>query len=119
MKHFTILLYGAHHIKHLNGGQTVKNKIINIRVTEKEKEELVARAKKEKMTVSMYLVQKGLAEKSGAGDHFLPEQVETIDFLNELWHRVQKCGSRELKADISELYQKAFDRIKEDETNGA
>ncbi len=97
----------------------MKNKIINIRVTEQEKEELAARAKKEKMTVSMYLVQKGLAEKSGAGDRFLQEQVETIDFLNELWHRVQKCGSSELKEDIEALYQKAFDRIKEDETNGA
>lgn len=97
----------------------MKNKIINIRVTEKEKEELAARAKKEKMTVSMYLVQKGLAEKSGTGERFLPEQVENVDFLNELWHRVQKCGNRGLKEDIEALYQKAFDRIKEDGTYGA
>lgn len=83
----------------------MKNKIINIRVTEEEKERLIKLAKKEKKTVSMYLVQKGLSEGSGTESVFLPEQVETINLMNELWHRVQKCNDRELKTDIDALLE--------------
>lgn len=91
----------------------MKDKSVKVRVTEKEKENLMRLAKKEKQTLSAYLLEKGLSEKRGPEGIPLFRKVETIDFLNELWHRVQKCNDRELKADIGALYRERFSGLQE------
>ena len=92
----------------------MKDQYIKIRVTKQEKERLLKLAGKEKNTLSNYLLHKGLAETDGTGGIPLPEKIEILDFLNEVYHESQKCGDEKLGESIKLFYQKKFSGLQED-----
>lgn len=91
----------------------MKDQYIKFRVTEEEKANLMRLAMKENKTLSGYLLQRGLAEKSGMENFPLSEEVEILDLLNEINHQLKKCSDEKLKADIQMFCEMKAKSIRE------
>lgn len=91
--------------------KAMKDQYIKLRVTKQEKEKLMQLAAKEKQTLSCYLLHKGLTGTDGTGSILLSEKIEISDFLNEIYHNIQKSCDEKLKTEIQALCLKNMDRI--------
>ena len=89
----------------------MKNQYIKFRVTEEEKAELIILEEREHKTLTSYLLQRGLAQKEDMEGFSLSEKIELFDFLNEIYHEIQKSSDEKLKADIQMFCQKKFKRL--------
>ena len=84
-----------------------KNTCIIIRVSEKEKEILAKRSHNCHKSMSSYILQKSLQNDSESSIS-LPDKIDIINCMNEIYHTVQKFGNQELTENITLHYKKLF-----------
>lgn len=89
----------------------MKDQYIKIRISGKDKKKLIQSAEREKKTLSSYLLERGLGETDAADRLPVWEKVEMTDNLNEICHRLQRCGDAELCRDIRELCRDTGERL--------
>lgn len=89
----------------------VKKAEIKIRVTEQDKEKLMQSAYSHNENLSSYMLRKALCDDQDLMQS-LPQQIDACNFFNEIYHAVSRYGSRQLKTEIMELYQK-YTSVKE------
>lgn len=88
-----------------------KEESIKIRVTKKQKDKLISLSKLRKESLSSYILNECLKEED---DLFapLPQYIDMLNSLNEIYHIVQKQGDSQLKERVRTVYQKYTDKSK-------
>lgn len=82
----------------------VKDAKIDFRCTRKEKENLIARAKKEHLGIGEYLI-KMCKNPGGDLKGLMPDILKQIDLMNELHGLIKDSNDRELKKKCERLLQ--------------
>lgn len=91
-----------------------KTESIKIRITKKDKDRLMKKAKSSNESLSGYMLRKSLCGDSDLSS-VIPQEIDIWNFFNEIYHEIDKKGSEQLKADIQSIYQKYItDRREED-----
>ena len=80
----------------------MKNEFIKIRISKKDKETLMKLSQKNKETISSYILHKSLYENADSPIN-LAQQIDTINFINEIYHKLNASADELLKAEIKAL----------------
>lgn len=81
-----------------------KTESIKLRVTKTEKDRLISLSKAKKESLSSYMLRKSLEDSQGAYD-VIPDKIEICNFMNEIYHEIEKCDNPQLKRNIRKIYQ--------------
>lgn len=85
--------------------ESIKKAEIKIRVTEYDKNNLKQLASSHGESLSSYMLHRGLCIDQDLL-RSLPQQIDTCNFFNEIYHTIEKYGSEQLKKEIMTLYEK-------------
>lgn len=85
----------------------IKTETIKIRVNELEKEKLKKLADAENESLSSYILKKSLRTDTDYLNS-LPDAIESLNILNEVWHEINKCNDEQFKKNIKNLLNKEF-----------
>ena len=80
----------------------MKNTFIKIRISKKDKETLMKLSKKNKEYISSYMLHKSLCENADSPIN-LTQQIDTLNFINEIYHKINASDDELLKADVKAL----------------
>ena len=80
----------------------MKNEFIKIRISKKDKETLMKLSQKNKETISSYILHKSLYENVDSPIN-LAQQIDTINFINEIYHKINASADELLKAEVKVL----------------
>lgn len=78
---------------------------IELRCTEEEKKTLTRYAKKEKTTVSNYILSRAIVDSENGKwvKNLIADEIVILNAMNEIYHLVVKTGDEKLKAQVKEL----------------
>ena len=80
----------------------MKNEFIKIRISKKDKETLMKLSQKNKESISSYMLHKSLCENTASPIN-LAHQIDTINFINEIYHKINASADELLKAEVKAL----------------
>lgn len=84
-----------------------KTEFIKIRVNKQEKEKLKKLANITNESLSSYILKKSL-RKDTDNLNSLPNAIESLNLLNEVWHEINKCNDEQFKNRIKNILNKEF-----------
>lgn len=80
-----------------------KKESIKLRVTKKEKDKLLQLSKEQNESLSSYILRKCLEDIRDS--YPMPEKIGICNFMNEIYHEIEKYGNQQLKRNIRVIYQ--------------
>lgn len=80
----------------------MKNDFIKIRISKTDKETLMKLSQKNKETISSYILHKSLYENADSPIN-LAQQIDTLNFINEIYHKINASADELLKAEVKAL----------------
>ena len=80
----------------------MKNEFIKIRISKKDKETLMKISQKNKKSISSYMLHKSLCGNADSPIN-LAQQIDTLNFINEIYHIINSSADELLKAEIKAL----------------
>lgn len=89
----------------MNSKKDTKSEIVKFRITKEEKEKLIKAAKSENESLSSY-IQRKIQQEYPDPFQSLPHIIDTINSLNEIYHKVEKSGNETLTKEIFLLCHK-------------
>lgn len=89
----------------MNKKKDTKSEFIKFRITKEEKEKLIKTAKSENESLSSY-IQKKIQQEEPNPFQSLPQIIDTNNFFNEIYHKIEKNGNETLAKEIFLLYHK-------------
>lgn len=87
----------------MNSKKDNKSEIVKFRITKKEK--LIKAAKSENESLSSY-IQKKIQQEYPDPFQSLPQIIDTNNFFNEIYHKIEKSGNETLTKEIFLLCHK-------------
>lgn len=82
-----------------------KTEVIRFRTTKEEKEKIAKKAKSQNESLSSY-IQKKIHQEYADPFQSLPQIIDTNNFFNEIYHKIEKYGNETLTKEIYLLYHK-------------
>lgn len=79
-----------------------KDTSIRIRISKKDKDKLLKLSRKDKKSVSNYILHKSLDENT-VSSLTLAEQINIINFINDIYHRIDASDDIHLKKEVKKL----------------
>ena len=83
-----------------------KDEFIKIRISKKDKERLIQLSKKENENLSSFILRKSLCQETASShisSYILPQEIYVRNFVNEIYHTVNKTDNEELKKEITTI----------------
>lgn len=80
----------------------IKDEFIKIRISKKDKETLMKLSQRENESLSSFILRKSLCHESVSGNT-LSQQINTINFINEIYHKVSKSDNEKLRKEVATI----------------
>lgn len=80
----------------------MKDTSIRIRISKEDKDTLLKLSRKDKKSVSNYILHKSLYENT-VSSLTLTKQINIINFINDIYHRINASSDNHLKAEVKKI----------------